>query len=101
MVPHGRIEEAAAAAPGVTRAVVVAMADASRGEKLMVLFTGEDSATAESVGGSLSEAGLPNLWIPKRRDIHQVPELPVLATGKIDLQAARRLAQELSETIEA
>jgi len=101
MVPHGRIEEAAAAAPGVTRAVVVAMADASRGEKLILLFTGEDGATAETVGGSLSQAGLPNLWIPKRQHIHQVPELPMLATGKIDLQATRRLALEVSEKIEA
>ncbi|HEY7690156.1 MAG TPA: AMP-binding protein, partial [Dongiaceae bacterium] len=101
MVPHGRVEEAAAAAPGVSRALVVALTDASRGEKLVLLYTSEDGATAETVGDSLSGAGLPNLWIPKRQYIHQVPELPVLGSGKIDLQAARRLAQELSQKIEA
>jgi acyl-[acyl-carrier-protein]-phospholipid O-acyltransferase / long-chain-fatty-acid--[acyl-carrier-protein] ligase len=100
MVPHGRIEEAAATAPGVSRALVVAMADATRGERLVLLFTGEDGATADTVGGSLSQAGLPNLWIPKRQHIHHVPELPVLATGKIDLQAARRLAQQLTEAVD-
>jgi acyl-[acyl-carrier-protein]-phospholipid O-acyltransferase / long-chain-fatty-acid--[acyl-carrier-protein] ligase len=101
MVPHGRIEEAAATAAGVTRALVVAMADATRGERLVLLYTGDDGATAETVGTGLSQAGLPNLWIPKRQHIHHVPELPVLATGKIDLQAARRLAQQLTQAVEA
>jgi acyl-[acyl-carrier-protein]-phospholipid O-acyltransferase/long-chain-fatty-acid--[acyl-carrier-protein] ligase len=101
MVPHGRIEEAAATAAGVTRALVVAMADATRGERLVLLYTGDDGATAEAVGTGLSQAGLPNLWIPKRQHIHHVPELPVLATGKIDLQAARRLAQQLTQAVEA
>jgi acyl-[acyl-carrier-protein]-phospholipid O-acyltransferase / long-chain-fatty-acid--[acyl-carrier-protein] ligase len=101
MVPHGRIEEAAAATSGVTRAVVVAVADAARGEKLVLLYTGEDGVSPEALWNNLSQAELPNLWIPKRQQIHRVPELPVLATGKIDLQAARRLAQELSQKVEA
>jgi acyl-[acyl-carrier-protein]-phospholipid O-acyltransferase/long-chain-fatty-acid--[acyl-carrier-protein] ligase len=101
MVPHGRIEEAAAATSGVTRAVVVAVADATRGEKLMLLYTGEDGVAPEALWNGLSQSGLPNLWVPKRQQIHRVPELPVLATGKIDLQAARRLAMELAQKLEA
>ena len=101
MVPHGRIEEAAAATPGITRAVVVAVADAARGEKLVLLYTGEDGVAPEDLWNGLSQAELPNLWIPKRQQIHRVPELPVLATGKIDLQATRRLALELSQKVEA
>ncbi len=90
MVPHGRIEEAAAATPGITRAVVVAVADAARGEKLVLLYMGEDGVSPENLWNGLSQSELPNLWIPKRQQIHRVPELPVLATGKIDLQATRR-----------
>jgi acyl-[acyl-carrier-protein]-phospholipid O-acyltransferase/long-chain-fatty-acid--[acyl-carrier-protein] ligase len=101
MVPHGRIEEAAAATAGVNRAVVVAVADAARGEKLVLLFTGEDGVAPEALWNGLSQSDLPNLWIPKRQQIHRVPALPVLATGKIDLQAARRLAIELSQKVEA
>jgi acyl-[acyl-carrier-protein]-phospholipid O-acyltransferase/long-chain-fatty-acid--[acyl-carrier-protein] ligase len=95
MVPHGRLEEAAMAAAGVTRAVAVALPDAARGEKLALLYAGED-ATPEAVGAALAAAGLPNLWIPKHRDIHRVADLPLLATGKIDLRKARETAQRLS-----
>jgi len=101
MVPHGRIEEAAAATSGVTRAVVVAVADAARGEKLVLLYTSEDGVAPEALWNGLSQSELPNLWIPKRQQIHRVPELPVLATGKVDLQATRRLALELSQKVEA
>ena len=36
--------------------------------------------------------GLPNLWIPKV--IKQVAAIPILATGKLDLRACQRLAEQ-------
>ena len=38
----------------------------------------------------LTAAGLPNLWIP--RNILRVEHIPVLASGKLDIQACARLA---------
>jgi acyl-[acyl-carrier-protein]-phospholipid O-acyltransferase/long-chain-fatty-acid--[acyl-carrier-protein] ligase len=40
----------------------------------------------------LHESELPKLWIPKREDIHQIPSIPVLGSGKIDLKSVRALA---------
>jgi acyl-[acyl-carrier-protein]-phospholipid O-acyltransferase/long-chain-fatty-acid--[acyl-carrier-protein] ligase len=40
--------------------------------------------------------GLPNLWIPKV--VKQVAEIPILATGKLDLRACQRLASQASPT---
>ena len=42
----------------------------------------------------LSSRGLPNLWVPGERDFFQVPELPVLGTGKVDLKRVKELALE-------
>jgi acyl-[acyl-carrier-protein]-phospholipid O-acyltransferase/long-chain-fatty-acid--[acyl-carrier-protein] ligase len=38
----------------------------------------------------LNEAGLPNLWIPKKTV--QTREIPHLASGKLDLRAIHQLA---------
>jgi acyl-[acyl-carrier-protein]-phospholipid O-acyltransferase/long-chain-fatty-acid--[acyl-carrier-protein] ligase len=37
----------------------------------------------------LSEHGLPNLWIPKK--IQKIDQIPVLPTGKIDIQGVKKL----------
>ena len=39
----------------------------------------------------LLDEGLPSLWCPKR--ILYVPEIPVLASGKLDLKACEELAR--------
>ena len=38
----------------------------------------------------LAAAGLPNLWIPAADSFFEVDEIPVLGTGKLDLQALKR-----------
>jgi len=40
---------------------------------------------------ALRDMGLPNLWIPKK--FIRVKAVPILASGKLDLAAGRRLAQ--------
>jgi acyl-[acyl-carrier-protein]-phospholipid O-acyltransferase/long-chain-fatty-acid--[acyl-carrier-protein] ligase len=97
MIPHVTIEQKIAEAlhtasdpqEGLT-VVVVGLPDEKRGESLVALTT-VDVEPAE-LRKRLAVMGLPNLWIPKV--IRRVAVIPLLATGKLDLQACRRLAQE-------
>jgi acyl-[acyl-carrier-protein]-phospholipid O-acyltransferase/long-chain-fatty-acid--[acyl-carrier-protein] ligase len=38
---------------------------------------------------------MPNLWIPSPDSFHQVSEIPLLGSGKIDLRSARQQAEEV------
>ena len=40
----------------------------------------------------LNEAGVPNLWVPKT--IKRIAAIPVLASGKLDLQKCKEMAEE-------
>ena len=72
-------------------AVVTAVPDAAKGERLVALHTDPD-LTAQQIWERLSESDLPKLWVPKREDIRFVESIPTLGTGKVDLHAVRRLA---------
>jgi acyl-[acyl-carrier-protein]-phospholipid O-acyltransferase/long-chain-fatty-acid--[acyl-carrier-protein] ligase len=95
MVPHGTIEQKIADSfgvdPGDVQAVVVTgIPDEAKGEALVVVTT--LAISANDVRERLSSAGFPNLWIP--RHVLRVGAIPVLGTGKLDIAACRRLAQE-------
>ena len=95
MVPHIKVEEVfynTLALAGNTLAVT-SVPDPKKGEKLIVLYTAEagDLAKLQRVS---READLPNLWRPAPDNFIQVEELPLLGTGKLDLQGLRRLATE-------
>jgi acyl-[acyl-carrier-protein]-phospholipid O-acyltransferase/long-chain-fatty-acid--[acyl-carrier-protein] ligase len=95
MVPHERVEEALQQALGTDdRAfAVTAVGDERKGEQLAVLHTlGEDRASGALE--KLATFGLPNLFIPRRDHFIKVDALPTLGTGKLDLRAVRRLAEE-------
>jgi acyl-[acyl-carrier-protein]-phospholipid O-acyltransferase/long-chain-fatty-acid--[acyl-carrier-protein] ligase len=70
--------------------VVIGIPDEKRGESL-VAFTTLPVEQAE-LRQKLAALGLPNLWIPKV--IKRVASIPLLATGKLDLKACKRLAME-------
>jgi acyl-[acyl-carrier-protein]-phospholipid O-acyltransferase/long-chain-fatty-acid--[acyl-carrier-protein] ligase len=74
---------------------VTGIPDERKGERLAVLYTAPGVAP-ETIWRGLSEAGLPNLWVPKLENIHQVDTLPVLGTGKLDLRGVRARALELA-----
>ena len=92
MVPHGRIEEVIFAVSGVVSVCVVGIPDASRGERLVALYTGE--AEASALAAALAACALPKLWLPKPADLRRVAELPTLGTGKVDLRRVKDLAAE-------
>jgi acyl-[acyl-carrier-protein]-phospholipid O-acyltransferase/long-chain-fatty-acid--[acyl-carrier-protein] ligase len=73
--------------------VVTAVPDERRGERIVVLYT-HLNKTPQEVCEALQKSGLPNLWIPSPDSFAEVPEIPVLGTGKLDLQGVKRLALE-------
>ena len=96
MVPHLQIEEALARVIGGDeeegfRAVVTAVTDERKGERIVVLHTCI-SKTPEELRKGLSELGFPNLFIPSEDSFHQVDEIPVLGTGKLDLRQVKQIA---------
>ncbi|WP_425617975.1 acyl-[ACP]--phospholipid O-acyltransferase [Anatilimnocola sp. NA78] len=97
MVPHIKIEETLLATIGGEYerqpVVVTAIPDSKKGERLIVIHTKLEKSIDELRKG-LTEAGLPNLFIPAADSFLEVPELPILGTGKLDLKGVRTLAQE-------
>lgn len=97
MAPHVLIEETLAKAIGGDEdelaAVVTAVPDGVKGERLVVLHKALQKPVID-LCRYLSAAGLPNLWIPSPDSFHEVESLPLLSTGKVDLLAVQRMARE-------
>jgi acyl-[acyl-carrier-protein]-phospholipid O-acyltransferase/long-chain-fatty-acid--[acyl-carrier-protein] ligase len=97
MVPHLIIEEAVneslGAAEGELLAVVTAVPDASKGERLIVFHLPITKSPSEIVHGLL-ERGLPNLWVPSAGSFAEIAELPVLGSGKLDLRHLGEMARQ-------
>ncbi|MBH53077.1 MAG: AMP-dependent synthetase [Opitutaceae bacterium] len=95
MVPHETIESKIVEVLNLKEeelvpVVVSARPDDKKGEALVLLariLVDEDELRQR-----LTEEGLPNLWIP--RIVKQVEEIPVLASGKLDLKGCQALAAE-------
>jgi len=98
MVPHLKIEELLTkilAHPEdegpELRAVVTSVPDEKKGERLVVLHKPLEKPV-DQVVRELSEAGLPNLWVPSPDSFIEVDEIPVLGTGKLDLKGLKNMA---------
>jgi acyl-[acyl-carrier-protein]-phospholipid O-acyltransferase / long-chain-fatty-acid--[acyl-carrier-protein] ligase len=102
MVPLEKVEEALHDALGTSErvCVVACVPDESRGERVVVLYDVEAfvvfDLTLRQWSQKLPALGLPNLWVPGERDFHAVPELPVLGSGKVNLQGVKDLALSLA-----
>lgn len=96
MVPHARVEEVLHAVLSLTeqRLAVAGVPDESKGERLVVLHTLNDDAL-EDLLGQLDQSGLPNLWRPRPSAFYRIEEIPVLGSGKMDLQAIKKMARSL------
>lgn len=97
MVPHLTIEEAVnaelGAADGELMAVVTAVPDRAKGERLIV-FHLPTSHQPRDIVKTLADHGLPKLWIPSADSFAEIEELPILGSGKLDLRAIGTLAKE-------
>ncbi|MFM8735745.1 MAG: AMP-binding protein [Pirellulales bacterium] len=97
MVPHLSVEEAInaelGAVDGELLAVVTAVPDRSKGERLVVFHLPTTHAPQDVVR-RLAEHGLPNLWVPGADAFAEIPEMPMLGSGKLDLKRLADMARE-------
>ncbi|MEN1680887.1 MAG: AMP-binding protein [Planctomycetota bacterium] len=102
MVPHVRVEEEinkflveglGEEADGELIAVVTAVPDTRKGERLIVVHLPTEK-TPEQIAEHLGALGLPNLWLPSADSYLQVEELPLLGSGKLDLKLLAKIAAE-------
>lgn len=94
MVPHEAIEQRIAHSLGIggesdRLIALMGVPDEAKGEALVLLSAIDIDLPA--LRASLSEAGVPNLWIPK--SIRRVDAIPLLASGKLDLRGCQQLVQ--------
>jgi len=97
MVPHVTVEEklndVLGATDGQLLAVVAAVRDVKKGERLVVLHLPMEQAPRD-VCQRVAEAGLPNLWIPSPDSFSEIGEIPALGSGKLDLKRITTIASE-------
>ena len=93
MVPHVGIESAIMDVTGVDEhhVAVTCVPDPKHGERLCVLYTDLGMSPAD-VHVRLNAGPLPKVWIPSARDFIHVEEIPITATGKVDLRQIRQVA---------
>ena len=94
MVPHETVENRIVELLGLSgegerTCAIVGVPDETKGEALVLLTTREIEAA--TVRARLSEAGVPNLWIPKK--VQRLESIPVLASGKLDLARCKEVAE--------
>ncbi|MEY2531090.1 MAG: acyl-[acyl-carrier-protein]-phospholipid O-acyltransferase [Verrucomicrobiota bacterium] len=93
MVPHEALEQKILVALGLDDQserliAVMGVTDEAKGEAV-VLLAALDVDLAQ-LRAKLNEAGVPNLWIPKK--VCRIDSIPVLASGKLDLAKCKELA---------
>jgi acyl-[acyl-carrier-protein]-phospholipid O-acyltransferase/long-chain-fatty-acid--[acyl-carrier-protein] ligase len=93
MIPHLKIEEAINGVLGDLCAAITAVPCATRGERLVGFYTRSD-ISSDDLWEKLCETELPRLWLPKREHLIQIPEIPTLGTGKVDLRRLKQMAIE-------
>lgn len=99
MVPHETVEEAMVKCMGlenetVRKIAVVGVPDVDKGEALILLTAlpgGPEHQEILDLRYRLLDKGVPPLWIPKK--MIRVAEIPVLASGKLDVQSCEKIAR--------
>jgi O-succinylbenzoic acid--CoA ligase len=92
-VPAESVERLLLGLPDVSHAVVVGVPDPEWGERVTAVVCGTSDVDATLVRAELG-GEMPAAWLP--RDVVHVESLPVLRSGKVDRDAARRIAADLA-----
>lgn len=94
MVPHETVEDhinkALDKSDDVRTIAIVGVPDEAKGEALLLLSSDPDVDLHE-LRVQLTNEGIPALWIPKK--IIDVDEIPILASGKLDIKSCESLAK--------
>jgi acyl-[acyl-carrier-protein]-phospholipid O-acyltransferase/long-chain-fatty-acid--[acyl-carrier-protein] ligase len=99
MVPHETVEEAIVKVLGLEneasrRIAVVGVPDIEKGESLVLLTTIQGGSVQQEILDlryKLLDRGMPPIWIPKK--MVRVPEIPALASGKLDVKGCEKIAK--------
>lgn len=93
MVSHGRVEELCQSILDTHESVVAVtgIEDERKSEKLVVLYNA-DRVDPDHLYAKICESDLPRLCKPKRSDFLPINTLPLLGSGKLDLQRLKELA---------
>ena len=98
MVPHisleDKLHQLAQAAESMF--AVTAIPDEKKGEQLVVLHV---PCAIDEIYKKLQDSDLPKLWIPGRDHFFEVEALPLLGTGKLDLQKLKQIAKDKTHSI--
>lgn len=103
MVPHERVEEYITRALGLEgedtrKIVVVGVPDPVKGEALVLLSTIAGEYLEQEMIDlryRLLEMNVPALWVPRK--LVKVHDIPVLASGKLDLRACEAMAKQIAK----
>jgi acyl-[acyl-carrier-protein]-phospholipid O-acyltransferase/long-chain-fatty-acid--[acyl-carrier-protein] ligase len=94
MVPHETVEDlvnkALEKGDDARTIAIVGVPDEAKGEALILLSSDPDIDLHE-LRVQLTNDGIPALWIPKK--IIDVDEIPILASGKLDIKSCETLAK--------
>ncbi len=99
MVPHETLESSinrclALDQETERKIAIVGVPDAAKGEAIILLSTIAGMALEQEcidLRYKLMDEGIPSLWCPKR--IVKVNEIPILASGKLDIKGCEQLAK--------
>jgi len=75
---------------------VAALPDEKKGEKIIVLYT-DLPVSPDVLCREMLSTGCPNIWVPSPLHFYQVAEIPLLATGKLDLGKLREMVKEIEK----
>ncbi len=97
MVPHEGIEKAIGDIIGITpdeplSVIVSSVPNEKKGEKVIVMYTDLKGKTPEEIVSAMRDNNIPPIWIPSIDAFVQVENIPILGTGKLDIQGAKNLA---------
>lgn len=94
MVPHETVEDLVNKALGLTdderKIAIVGVPDEAKGEAL-ILLSADPDVDLKMLRTTLLGDGVAALWIPKK--IVDVEEIPILASGKLDIKGCENLAK--------
>ena len=104
MVPHEGIENLISSIIGCTQedpicVCVSSISDEKKGEKLIVLYTELKGWQPTDIVREMRNREQPPIWIPALDAFYQVDQIPVLGTGKLDIQGAKRQAQIVTDPL--
>ena len=97
MVPHEGIEKAIGDIIGATpdeplSVIVSSVPSDKKGEKIIVMYTDLKGKTPEGIVSAMRENNISPIWIPSIDSFVRVETIPILGTGKLDIQGAKKLA---------